>query len=122
MRPFMLPWSLAAFILALNGPVAAKAPIAALTPAASSIADCRPGGPCDHPLKVKVVIVSLFEIGKDEGDIAGEFQLWKQRRKLTQRIPFPQSFHDLYYNPDTQVLGMVTGVGTARSTGSESGS
>jgi len=65
---------------------------------------------------VKVVIVSLFEIGRDEGDVAGEFQLWKARRKLTQRIPFPQGYHDLYYNPDTQVLGMVTGVGTARST------
>jgi len=91
---------------------------APLFPAAaqSPVADCRPGGPCAHPLPVKVVIVSLFEIGKDEGDVAGEFQLWKARAKLTQRIPFPQSFHDLYYNPDTQVLGMVTGIGTARST------
>ncbi|MFD2134115.1 hypothetical protein ACFSLT_00600 [Novosphingobium resinovorum] len=33
------------------------------------------------------MIVSLFEIGKDEGDVAGEFQLWKARRGLTQRIP-----------------------------------
>jgi purine nucleoside permease len=86
-------------------------------PAAPSVADCDPGGPCAHPLPVKVVIVSLFEIGKDEGDVAGEFQLWKARRGLTQRIPFPQGFHDLYYNPDTQVLGVVTGIGTARSTG-----
>ncbi|WP_159981843.1 MULTISPECIES: purine nucleoside permease [unclassified Novosphingobium] len=85
-------------------------------PSLPSIADCEPGGVCAHPLPVKVVIVSLFEIGKDEGDVAGEFQLWKARRGLTQRIPFPQSFHDLYYNPETQVLGMVTGIGTARST------
>ncbi|MFT4054797.1 MAG: hypothetical protein QM681_09850 [Novosphingobium sp.] len=62
------------------------------------------------------MIVSLFEIGKDEGDTAGEFQLWKQRRGLTMKVPFPQGFHDLYYNPETQVLGMVTGIGTARST------
>lgn len=84
--------------------------------AAPAIADCQPAQPCAHPLPVKVVIVSLFEIGKDEGDAAGEFQLWKERRGLTQRIAFPQGFHDLYYNPKTQVLGMVTGVGTARST------
>ncbi|MCJ2179014.1 purine nucleoside permease [Novosphingobium album (ex Hu et al. 2023)] len=80
------------------------------------ISACDPGAPCATPLPVKVVIVSLFEIGKDEGDTAGEFQLWKERRGLTMRIPFPQGFHDLYYNPDTQVLGMVTGIGTARST------
>ena len=78
--------------------------------------DCQPAQPCASPLPVKVVIVSLFEIGKDEGDVAGEFQLWKQRRGLSRRIAFPQGFHDLYYNPETQVLGMVTGVGTARST------
>ncbi|MPS68574.1 MULTISPECIES: purine nucleoside permease [Novosphingobium] len=80
------------------------------------ISACEPGKPCAAPLPVKVVVVSLFEIGKDEGDTAGEFQLWKERRGLTMRIPFPQSFHDLYYNPETQVLGIVTGVGTARST------
>jgi purine nucleoside permease len=90
--------------------------IALVPPALAAAADCAPTAPCTHPLPVKVVIVSLFEIGQDEGDVAGEFQLWKARRKLTQRIPFPQGYHDLYYNPETQVLGMVTGVGTARST------
>ncbi|GGD70733.1 purine nucleoside permease [Croceicoccus mobilis] len=77
---------------------------------------CQPAAPCETPLPVKMVIVSLFEIGDDEGDVAGEFQLWRERRGLDTRIPFPQSFHDLYYNPETQVLGMVTGIGTARST------
>ncbi|SFF86134.1 Purine nucleoside permease [Novosphingobium sp. CF614] len=85
-------------------------------PPVPDISACDPGGPCQTPLPVKVVIVSLFEIGQDEGDTAGEFQLWKERRALSMRIPFPQSFHDLYYNPETQVLGMVTGIGTARST------
>lgn len=85
-------------------------------PAMPDIAACEPGGPCARPLPVKVVIVSLFEIGEDEGDAAGEFQLWKERRQLDMRIPFPQSFHDLHYNPETQVLGIVTGMGTARST------
>lgn len=89
------------------------APVPAI---AAAPVDCAPTAPCSHPLPVRVVVVSLFEIGADEGDAAGEFQLWKTRRGLTQRIPFPQGFHDLYYNPETQVLGMVTGVGTARST------
>ena len=67
------------------------------------------------PLPVKVVVVTMFEIGADEGDTAGEFQLWKERRNLDQRIPFPQSHHDLYYNSESQILGMVTGIGTAKS-------
>ena len=71
--------------------------------------------PSEPVLPVKVVLVTMFEIGADEGDTAGEFQLWKARRNLTQRVPFPQSHHDLFYNPETQVLGMVTGIGTAKS-------
>lgn len=76
---------------------------------------CLPGGTCAHPLPVRVVIVTMFEIGEDSGDAPGEFQLWKERRNLDTRIPFPQSHHDLYYDPKTQVLAMVTGMGTAKS-------
>ena len=82
---------------------------------ASGVEDCLPGGACAHPLPVRAVIVTLFEIGKDEGDAPGEFQMWKERRHLDVRIPFPQSYHDLYYNPKTQVLGMVTGIGNIKS-------
>ena len=56
------------------------------------------------PLPVKAVIVTMFEIGEDEGDTAGEFQLWKERRNLNERIPFPQSHHDLFYNSESQIL------------------
>lgn len=80
-----------------------------------TVESCVPGGPCAHPLPVRVVIVTLFEIGKDSGDAPGEFQLWKERRHLDMRIAFPQSYHDLYYNPDSQILGMVTGVGNIKS-------
>ncbi|WP_226876678.1 purine nucleoside permease [Microbulbifer hainanensis] len=68
-----------------------------------------------QPIPVKVVVVNMFEIGADEGDTAGEFQLWKERQHLTERFPFPQSHHDLYLNPETGVLGMVTGMGTNKS-------
>ena len=91
---------------------------AALSPAAANARQappCAVAAPCSHPLPVRVVIVTMFEIGKDTGDAAGEFQLWKERRRLDTRIPLPNAYHDLYYNPDTQVLGVVTGVGAIRA-------
>ena len=36
----------------------------------------------DHPLKVKVVVVAMFEVGADTGDVPGEFQFWVERHKL----------------------------------------
>ena len=90
-------------------------PVTAATPDVAAVLACEPGQACETSLPVRVVIVSLFEIGEDEGDVPGEFQLWKERRGLDTRIPFPQSYHDLWYNPETQVLGVVTGIGTARS-------
>jgi len=66
------------------------------------------------PLAVKVVIVTMMEIGEDTGDRAGEFQLWKERRNLTQQFPFLGG-RDLHYDPETGLLVMVTGIGTARS-------
>ncbi len=68
------------------------------------------------PIEVKVVVVTMFEIGDDSGDTAGEFQRWKERAGLDTQFAFPQSHHDLYMNTETGVLGMVTGMGTAKST------
>lgn len=79
------------------------------------IAECLPAGPCAHPLPVKAVLVTMFEIGADEGDAPGEFQLWKERRPFDTRFAFPQSYHDLYYDEGAQILAMVTGIGTAKS-------
>jgi purine nucleoside permease len=66
------------------------------------------------PIEVKVVVVTMFEIGADTGDTAGEFQLWRERQKLDTRFAFAHH-HDLYFNDKTGVLGMVTGEGTANS-------
>src|SRR5688572_26924520 len=66
------------------------------------------------PIEVKVVVVTMFEIGEDTGDTAGEFQLWRERQKLGERLPFAHH-HDLYLNRETGVLGVVTGMGTANS-------
>jgi len=66
------------------------------------------------PIEIRVVVVTMFEIGADAGDTAGEFQLWKARQKLDTRLPFAHH-HDLFLNDKTGVLGMVTGMGTANS-------
>jgi len=66
------------------------------------------------PIEVKVVVVTMFEIGQLSGDKAGEFQLWKERRNLDQKFPF-LGYKDLYYNEQSGILGIVTGIGTARA-------
>ena len=81
----------------------------------TSVLDCAPGAPCSTSLPVRVVLVTMFEIGEDEGDKPAEFQLWKERRPFDMQIPFPHSYHDLFYDEENQVLAMVTGIGTARS-------
>jgi len=49
----------------------------------------------DHPLKVKVVVVAMFEVGADTGDVPGEFQFWIERRKLAHVISLPSAYHDV---------------------------
>ena len=71
----------------------------------------------ESPIQVKVVVVTMFEVGADTGDRPGEFQYWVERDKLDRVIPFPQGTHDLRMNGNG-VLGMVTGVGTARAAAS----
>ena len=66
------------------------------------------------PVEVRVVVVTMFEIGADTGDAAGEFQLWHDRQKLDVRFAFAHH-HDLFFNPSTGVLGMVTGEGSINS-------
>ncbi|MEM6652264.1 MAG: purine nucleoside permease [Pseudomonadota bacterium] len=103
-------------IALLSACEAVEAPAVAETE--TSIEICAIAAPCDTPLPVRAVLVTMFEIGMDEGDRPGEFQLWKERRPFDVEIPFPHSHHDLHYDPEAQVLAMVTGIGTAKSTAS----
>lgn len=66
------------------------------------------------PIPVKVVVVTMFERGADTGDAPGEFQYWVEREKLDGVLPLAYGYHDLRMNDDG-VLGLVTGVGTAKS-------
>jgi len=68
-----------------------------------------------RPVEIKVVVVSMFEIGADTGDAPGEYQYWVERQHLDTVLPFPQGYHDLRLNRQTGVLGVLTGVGTARA-------
>ena len=69
------------------------------------------------PIRVKVVVVAMFEVGEDTGDTPGEYQLWVEREHLDQIIPMPQAFHHARLNKDG-VLGILTGVGTAKAAAS----
>ncbi|ADM10355.1 putative purine nucleoside permease [Parvularcula bermudensis HTCC2503] len=84
--------------------------------ASSMVVLAQPDMDESTPLPVKVVIVTMFEIGEDSGDQAGEFQLWNERLDLDTVLPNPGGHHAYHYNPETQILGMVTGIGTAKST------
>jgi len=73
--------------------------------------------PPPGPIRIKVVVVTMFERGEDTGDTPGEFQLWVEREHLDQILPLPSGYHRVRLNRDG-VLGMVTGVGTAKAAAS----
>jgi purine nucleoside permease len=74
-----------------------------------------PAAPTPRRIPIKVVVVTMFERGADSGDDPGEFQFWVERLPLLKSIPFPAGYRDLRFNPQTGVLGVVTGVGTAKA-------
>ncbi len=83
--------------------------------AASLVAQAAPPA---KPIEVKVVVVAMFERGEDTGDAPGEYQLWVEREHLDRMIPLPAGFRGHVRMNDDGVLGMLTGVGTARAAAS----
>jgi purine nucleoside permease len=77
--------------------------------AASLRADCIP---------VKVVVITTFQSGRDDNPTGGEFGNWVLHLPLSVTIPFPQGYHHLRYNPELQVLGIVTGQGKSHAAAS----
>ena len=69
-------------------------------------------------LPVKVVVVTMFEVGEDTGDRPGELQNWVEKYSSARILPFPAGHRQLHYNPDRQVLALMTGIGTARAASS----
>ena len=66
---------------------------------------------------VKVVVVTMFERGNDTGDQPGEFQYWVEREPLDIVLPFKAGWRNLRMNKQG-VLGLCTGVGTAKAAAS----
>src|ERR1700692_3677098 len=50
------------------------------------------------PVPVKVVVVTMYEIGKLTGDKPGEAQFWVERQKLDRALPFPLGEYELRMN------------------------
>lgn len=92
--------------------------IFALLLLAASVCVCAQSAAPQKPIEIKVVVITMFEAGADTGDIPGEYQHWVENEHLDTILPFPQGFHDLRINPKTGVLGLLTGVGTARAAAS----
>lgn len=69
------------------------------------------------PIRVKVVVVAMFEVGEDTGDVPGEYQLWVDREHLDRIFALPAGYHHVRMNKDG-VLGMLTGVATAKAAAS----
>jgi purine nucleoside permease len=70
-----------------------------------------------RPIPVKVVVVAMFEQGEDTGDAPGEYQLWVEREHLDKVIPLASGFHHVRMNSEG-VLGLLTGMGTAKAAAS----
>jgi len=75
------------------------------------------GAPQEQPIPVKVVVVAMFERGQDSGDTPGEYQYWVEREHLDRILPLRSGYHDVRMNRDG-VLGLLTGVGTAKAAAS----
>jgi purine nucleoside permease len=69
----------------------------------------------DDRIFVRVVVVTTFQFGNDDDPTAGELGNWVRHLPLPVTIPFPQGYHHLRYNPELQVLGIVTGEGKSHA-------
>lgn len=64
-------------------------------------------------IPIKVVVVSMFEIGEDTGDVPGEFQFWIERNEVT-KMEASTGWRD-YYLRDDGLLIMCTGGGVTNA-------
>jgi purine nucleoside permease len=71
-----------------------------------------------EPVKVKVFVAAMFEIGQNTGDRAGEFQHWYERYwKDATPVTVPGALQPVYCNADG-VCGAVLGMGKVNSSSS----
>jgi purine nucleoside permease len=63
---------------------------------------------------VKVVVVAMFEVGADTGDVPGELQYWVERDRLDRVFPLPGGYHAVRMNAQGE-MAVLTGQGTAHA-------
>jgi purine nucleoside permease len=68
-----------------------------------------------HPIPVKVVVVTMFEVGADTGDQPGELQYWVERDHLDRIYPLAAGYHAVRMN-NAGEMAVLTGPGTAHAT------
>ncbi|MBS1804326.1 MAG: purine nucleoside permease [Acidobacteria bacterium] len=73
---------------------------------------CCAAGPKAIP--VKVVVITMFEVGNDTGDTPGELQYWVERDHLDQIYPMPDAYHSVRMNNQGE-MAILTGSGTAHA-------
>ncbi|MGP8250904.1 MAG: purine nucleoside permease [Terracidiphilus sp.] len=67
-----------------------------------------------RPIPVKVVVVTMFEVGEDTGDQPGELQYWVERDHLDRIYPMPAAYHAVRMNASGE-MAVLTGQGTAHA-------
>jgi purine nucleoside permease len=67
-----------------------------------------------RPIAVKVVVVTMFEVGADTGDRPGELQTWVERDHLDRVFPLPAGYHAVRMNSKGE-MAVLTGEGTAHA-------
>jgi purine nucleoside permease len=75
----------------------------------AGIASAKP-----RPIPVKVVVVTMFEVGEDTGDAPGELQYWVERDHLDRVYPLPAAYHAVRMNGAGE-MAVLTGQGTANA-------
>ena len=79
---------------------------------------CHPASANDKPIAVKVFVAAMFEIGKNSGDKAGEFQHWYQRYfSQSQAMQVKGALNPVYCNQEG-ICGAVLGMGKVASAAS----
>jgi purine nucleoside permease len=103
----------------MNQTIIRRAGLAALTFAAFATgALATPAAAQTQPIKVKVFIAAMFEIGQNTGDRAGEFQHWYERYwKASAPHEVKGALKPVYCNADG-VCGGVLGMGKVNSSSS----
>lgn len=79
-----------------------------------SVALATQAGAKPRPIAVKVVVVAMFEVGADTGDVPGELQYWVERDHLDRVYPLAAGYHAVRMNGQGE-MAVLTGQGTAHA-------